>query len=139
MLDTNWLRSPAISTVQDGYICERFYLLNPLIDAQCFSLWMGMAYCVQTVGNINTYPSYPYSSSAIYTLNKSVYTTTTSVLTPMVPTPTSILALLRVSGKKSDYEDYADHVPAEPFQDQSEAENVLGFTKLQGCQLSYAS
>ncbi|KAK4141819.1 LysM domain-protein [Dichotomopilus funicola] len=39
-----------------------FYFLNPQVDkAHCNNLWLGSAYCVKPVGNIQTYPDYPVS------------------------------------------------------------------------------
>lgn len=37
-----------------------FYFLNPGVDnSTCNNLWLGYAYCVKAVGNIQTYPGYP--------------------------------------------------------------------------------
>jgi LysM repeat protein len=43
-----------------GLTLVDFYFLNPQVDsANCTNLWLGYAYCVKAVGNIQTYPSYP--------------------------------------------------------------------------------
>ncbi|KAH7073207.1 LysM domain-containing protein [Paraphoma chrysanthemicola] len=127
-------------TVQDGDFCESislrqgialqdFYWLNPSIDANCTNLWLSTAYCVQSVGDINKYPNYPYSSSAVYTLTKPAYVTTTSVLTPTVPSASPYVPLPRAPGTKADCEDYIDYTSVEPFRDQFESENVRLITE----------
>ncbi|KAH8693418.1 hypothetical protein GQ44DRAFT_765230 [Phaeosphaeriaceae sp. PMI808] len=112
-------------TVQDGDYCESIsirrnialqdlYFLNPSTDSKCLNLWLNTAYCVKAVGDINTYRGYPYSSSAVYTLTKPAYVTTTSVLTPIVPTATPVVDLLHAPGTKSEfpYEDFLEWNPS---------------------------
>ncbi|KAF2000149.1 carbohydrate-binding module family 50 protein [Amniculicola lignicola CBS 123094] len=122
-------------TVQDGDYCESisvrqnialqdFYFLNPSIDKNCTNLWLDTAYCVQAVGDINTYPNYPYSSSAVYTLTSSAYVTTSSVSTSTVPSATPYVRPPHAPGTKTDCEGYVDYIPVTPFQDQSQSENV---------------
>ena len=41
-----------------------FYFLNPEINANCTNLDLGMAYCVEPVGDIETYPGYTVASGA---------------------------------------------------------------------------
>ena len=36
-----------------------FYFLNPQINHNCSNLWSNTSYCVQPVGNIQTYSGYP--------------------------------------------------------------------------------
>ncbi|KAJ8130005.1 hypothetical protein O1611_g3625 [Lasiodiplodia mahajangana] len=40
-----------------------FYFLNPQLNNSCTALWFGNSYCVQPVGNIATYTSYPIGTS----------------------------------------------------------------------------
>jgi hypothetical protein len=68
-------------------------------------------------------------SSAVYTLTKPAYVTTTSLLTPIILIATPVLALPRAPGTKLDCEDYVDHLVVEPFQDQSKADNVRLLTE----------
>jgi hypothetical protein len=98
--------------------------LNPSIDKNCTNLWLDTAYCVQAVGDINTYPNYPYSSSAVYTLTSSAYVTTSSVSTSTVPSATPYVRPPHAPGTKADCEGYVDYIPVTPFQDQSQSENV---------------
>lgn len=83
--------------IQEGDYCDSvsihqnialkdFYFLNPKINANCTNLLLGLAYCVQAVGDISTYSGYP--SSKIYTLTSLTYTTTKSTL-PAVPASTT--------------------------------------------------
>lgn len=135
-------------TVQDGDYCESisvrqsitlqdFYFLNPSVDTKCLNLWLSTAYCVLPVGDISKYPGYPYSSSAVYSLTKPAYVTTTSEFKPVVPSPTARVALPRAPGTKSDCEAYVDALPVDPFQDQSESDNVRLITEsVNSCQFA---
>lgn len=40
-----------------------FYFLNPEINQNCTNLDLGIAYCVEPVGDIHAYPGYPTSTS----------------------------------------------------------------------------
>ena len=111
-------QSDKISHYQD------FYFLDSSMNTQCLNLWLDTAYCVQAVRDISTYPSYPYSMSAIYTITKPAYVTTTSVLTPNIPTTTSVVALPRAPDTESNCKVYVNYIRVEPFQDQSEAEDL---------------
>jgi LysM repeat protein len=43
-----------------GITLADFYFLNSQVDkTRCGNLWLGYAYCVKAVGNIQTYPDYP--------------------------------------------------------------------------------
>ncbi|KAK3295595.1 LysM domain-containing protein [Chaetomium fimeti] len=43
-----------------GITLDDFYFLNHQVDnVSCSNLWLGYAYCVKAVGNIQTYPDYP--------------------------------------------------------------------------------
>jgi hypothetical protein len=122
-------------TVQDGDYCESisirqnialrdFYFLNPSIDADCTNLWLDAAYCIKAVGDINTYPSYPYSTSEVYSLTSSSYVTTSTTVSRTTPSVTPIVALPIAPGTKADCEAYVEYMPVDPFRDQSESENV---------------
>ncbi|KAF2717774.1 carbohydrate-binding module family 50 protein [Polychaeton citri CBS 116435] len=46
-------------TQRQGISLQDFYFLNPEVNStSCNNLYLGYSYCVQAVGNINTYPGY---------------------------------------------------------------------------------
>jgi hypothetical protein len=48
---------------------QNFYFLNPEINANCTNLDLGIAYCVEPVGNVATYSGYSFTTaSAAYTV-----------------------------------------------------------------------
>ncbi|RAH84622.1 hypothetical protein BO86DRAFT_441488 [Aspergillus japonicus CBS 114.51] len=49
-----------------GISLRELYFLNPQLNGTCASLWVGNSYCVQAVGNIDTYSGYT-TSSRVYT------------------------------------------------------------------------
>jgi LysM repeat protein len=52
--------SCAAISLANGITLADFYFLNPGVDSvDCNNLWLGYAYCVKAVGNIQTYPDYP--------------------------------------------------------------------------------
>ena len=51
-------------TVANFLSLSDFYFLNPEINANCTNLDLGIAYCVEPVGNIQTYPGYTMTSGA---------------------------------------------------------------------------
>lgn len=121
--------------VQDGDYCQSisirqnialrdFYFLNPGIDANCTNLWLDTSYCVEAVGDINTYSRYPYSTSAIYSLTSSAYVTTTANVTSIAPSVTPIVALPLAPGTNSGCDAYVEYKAPDPFRDQSESEDV---------------
>lgn len=122
-------------TVQDGDHCESvsirqsialrdFYFLNPSIDEQCTNLLLGIAYCVAAVGDINTYASYPYSTTPAYTLTSPTYTTTTQTLSTVAPSITPLIELPLAPGTLSDCEDYVEHIPVPAIGDQNEQRDL---------------
>lgn len=117
-------------TIQDGDYCEGisiregvalrdFHFLNPSINEQCTNLLLDIAYCVAAVGNINTYISYPYSTSFLYTLTSAIYSTTTQTLSTVEPIITPWVELPIAPGTSSDCEGYVDHFPIPAIADQS--------------------
>lgn len=125
--------------IQEGDYCDSvsihqnialkdFYFLNPEINANCTNLLLGLAYCVQAVGDISTYSGYP-SSSKIYTLTSLTYTTTTSTLPPAAPaSTTAFTALPTAPGTVSDCKAYAEYVPVPGLTDQSQSPDVSVIT-----------
>lgn len=106
-----------------------FYFLNPEINTQCSNLVLGVAYCVQPVGDIQTYSGYPKTTNYI-TLTSNTYTTTTSSSPPKLPLPsaTSTSLLPHASGTLSNcyiYKNYRD-IPA--IIDQSQSDTLATFT-----------
>ena len=50
--------SCALISQREDISLPDFYFLNPEINSTCGNLFLGYSYCVQAVGNINTYPGY---------------------------------------------------------------------------------
>ncbi|KAF4211708.1 hypothetical protein CNMCM5878_002269 [Aspergillus fumigatiaffinis] len=46
--------------------------LNPQLDANCTSLWLGNSYCVQAVGNIKTYSGYGTTTTSYPALSSTI-------------------------------------------------------------------
>lgn len=117
-------------TIQEGDYCEAvsirqslplqdLYYLNPSIDSSCTNLLLDIAYCVAAVGDINTYPSYPYSTTHPYTLATPTFSTTTTSFSTVAPIITPEPAPLPLApGSLTDCEEYAAHfpIPAPDFQ-----------------------
>ena len=106
-----------------------FYFLNPEINTQCSNLILDVAYCVQPIGNIQTYSGYPTTTNFI-TLTSNTYTTTTFTAPPKLPLPsaTSTSLLPHASGTVANcfvYKNYRD-IPA--IVDQSQSGNLALFT-----------
>lgn len=127
-------------TIQSGDYCERislaqgialldFYYLNPSIDSGCTNLWLDTAYCVGAVGDINTYPAYPYSTSLPYSLTSATYTTTTQTTTSIAPSLTPVVPLPLAAGSQSDCAEYFEHMPVEPRLDQHQQPQVPVITE----------
>lgn len=117
-------------TIQDGDYCESvsiqegialrdLYFLNPSLNEQCTNLLLDIAYCVAAVGDINTYISYPYSTSFLYTLTSATYSTTTQTLSTVEPIITPRVELPIAPGTSSDCEGYVDYFPVPAIADQS--------------------
>ncbi|KAK6950779.1 hypothetical protein Daesc_007304 [Daldinia eschscholtzii] len=126
-------------TVQDGDYCENvsirqsislrdFYFLNPSIDANCTNLLLDIAFCVLPVGDINTYPGYPYSTSSIYSLTRSAYVTTTPTLPTAVVSTTPISPLPTAPGTIANCADYVEYIPVQSVADQTQQPDVPLFT-----------
>ncbi|KAJ5907348.1 hypothetical protein N7495_000030 [Penicillium taxi] len=71
-------------TIQDGDTCDNvtakfditsqdFYFLNPQLGGKCSNLWEGNSYCVEAVGNIQTYAGYSTTSRSAYTTLASTF------------------------------------------------------------------
>ncbi|KAF9874971.1 LysM domain-containing protein [Colletotrichum karsti] len=107
-------------SVRDGIALRDFYFLNPSLDSQCTNLLLGIAYCVQAVGNIATYPGYPYSSTqSQYTLASPTYSTTTRTTVPsQAPSSTTRPVLPLASGSLSGCERNVEHIPVPKRADQ---------------------
>lgn len=116
-------------TVADGDNCEElsirsniplqdFYFLNPSINGQCSNLLLDIAYCVAAVGDISTYPSYPYSTSVPYTLSPPTYSTTTQTLSTVAPVITPKVELPIAPGTLDNCSYYVEHVPVPVIVDQ---------------------
>ncbi|KAK1752213.1 carbohydrate-binding module family 50 protein [Echria macrotheca] len=111
-------------SIRQGIALQDFYYLNPSIDTGCTNLWLDTAYCVAPVGDINTYASYPYSTSLPYTLTSPTYTTTTFTPTTIVPSLTPVPTLPIAPGSLSSCDAYVEHVPVPPRADQSVQRDV---------------
>ena len=48
----------ALITIQQTISLQDFYFLNPGINSTCGNLILGESYCIQTVGDIASYPGY---------------------------------------------------------------------------------
>ena len=61
-----------------------FYFLNPEINANCSNLDLGVAYCVEPVGDIRTYPGYTMTSGVptITVVPVSFASVNTAITTP---------------------------------------------------------
>ena len=64
-----------------------FYFFNPDINANCTNLLLGLAYCVQAVGNIATYSGIP-TTSQYTTFTLISYSTLTAITTADEVRPT---------------------------------------------------
>ncbi|KAI0157093.1 carbohydrate-binding module family 50 protein [Hypoxylon sp. FL1284] len=116
-------------TIQAGDYCEAisirlsislkdFYFLNPSIDTDCTNLLLGIAYCVEAVGSISTYPGYP-TTTALYTLTASAYVTTTNVFSTTIASVTPVATLALATGTETDCVDYVEYVPVPGVTDQT--------------------
>ncbi|KAF5004162.1 hypothetical protein FDECE_9300 [Fusarium decemcellulare] len=93
-------------SVANGIDLVDFYFLNPSVDSKCTNLWLDTAYCVEAVGDIAIYTSYPVSlPSTSFTRP----TPTSETTTTRSPLPTFPLA----SGTAEDCVEYTRGVPGE--------------------------
>ena len=121
-------------SVQHGIEIRDFFFLNPSVDdPDCTNLWLETSYCVKAVGDINTYPSYPYSTTPLYTLTPSDYVTTTwPPLQTVAPSATPIVVLPLAAGSHAEADGclrFAQHQPIPIPRDQSEQTDVPSLTK----------
>ena len=115
-------------SVTQGIVLQDFYFLNPGINSTCGNLMLGLAYCVQPVGDISTYKGYP-TTSQFYTLPPISYSTTTSSL-PSAPPPviTPIKHLPMAPGTLEGCEFYVEHYPVPSLQEQAASNKVIGIS-----------
>ncbi|KAF2495511.1 hypothetical protein BU16DRAFT_618299 [Lophium mytilinum] len=126
-------------TIQDGDYCDKvsvyfsialkdFYFLNPEVNSQCTNLVLGVAYCVQAVGDIATYPG--YSNSQFFTLTSMSYST--SLFTTLeyhgYPSPTPTSQLPQAPGTRPNCTSYQNYQPLPTVADQSEVPEILAGT-----------
>lgn len=70
-----------------------FYFLNPELNVNCTNLDLGIAYCVEPVGNIQTYPGYTVSSGApTITVPPATFASVNTAITTPTPITTIIYA-----------------------------------------------
>lgn len=76
-------------SVAESIALKDFYFLNPDINEQCNNLYLGLAYCVEPVGDIETYSAYPQTTNFI-SLPSPTYSTFTQDDTQpfLLPVPT---------------------------------------------------
>jgi hypothetical protein len=132
-------------SIRQGIPARDFYFLNPSVDKpDCVNLWLETAYCVEAVGDINTYSGYPYSTSPIYTLTSSDYVTTTvasvktvkPIATPIVEPPLAPGSLTEAQGCL----EFANHMVVVPQRDQARQMDVPTFTNtINSCDFVSAS
>lgn len=58
----------ALVSVANSISLSDFYLLNPEINQECTNLELGVAYCVEPVGDIQTYPGYTVTGGPTITV-----------------------------------------------------------------------
>lgn len=110
-------------SVKEGISLQDFLFLNPSIDTACSNLWLETSYCVRAVGDINTYTSYPFSTSPVYTLTSSAYDiTSVSTLAPVVAEATPVVELPLAPGSTGESDgclEFASYRAVVPPMDQS--------------------
>jgi hypothetical protein len=92
-------------SIQQGISSKDFYFLNPEIDSNCTNLLLGLAYCVQAVGTIQTYSGYPTTSQFIK-LTSATYSTANATQPYLFPIPTMLPDLPLASGTMTDCQMY---------------------------------
>ena len=78
-------------SLANGISLADFYFLNPNINANCTDLLLGIAYCVQPVGSISTYPGYPTTTQWL-TLPPQTTRTFTTPTQSILPSYTGTLS-----------------------------------------------
>lgn len=95
---------------------------------------LGIAYCVQPVGDISTYKGYP-TTKPIYTLPPISYSTTADTL-PSAPAPviTPITSLPHAPGTKADCKEYVEYYPVPSLEERAAAQKAFGVSEsINGC------
>ena len=121
--------------IQDGDYCDKlsvtysialkdFYFLNPEINTNCTNLLLGLAYCVQAVGNIATYSG--YSTSQFFSLTSASYSTETTTTATEYPVPsvTNEPQLPTASGTVPSCSIYRNYETVSPIIDQSQSADI---------------
>lgn len=102
--------------------------MNPEINANCANLLLGLAYCIQAVGDISTYSGYQ-SSSQFYSLTSMTYTPTTWTLPPVPSASATMVAQFpTASGTIANCEDYVNYQDVHGFVDHSKSPDVSVLT-----------
>jgi hypothetical protein len=125
--------------VQEGDTCEAisirkslmladFYFLNPGINANCTNLLLGLAYCVQPVGDISTYTSYTTTPLG-YTLTSMTFSTTSTEPLPSTqPTIEPPEPFPSAPGTLEDCPYTVERLAESPITDQSQTQEISFFT-----------
>ncbi|KAI8152690.1 hypothetical protein K4K49_003054 [Colletotrichum sp. SAR 10_70] len=121
-------------SIKNSVELRDFFFLNPSVDDPgCGNLWLNTSYCVQPVGDINTYPSYPYSTSPPYTLTPPDYVTTTQpAIETVAPSETPVVEHPLASGSRDEAggcREFVEHVEVPLQKDQSQQPDVPQLTK----------
>lgn len=116
-------------SIRQGISLSDFYFLNPEVNSTCGNLMLGIAYCVQPVGDISTYKGYP-TTSEFYTLPPISYSTTTEPTLSPAPPPetTPIIRLPNAPGTLADCKSYVEHVPIPSLQEQAASNHYFAIT-----------
>lgn len=125
-------------TVQDGDTCQSvsiasviflkdFYFLNPEINASCTNLLLGLAYCVQAVGDISTYSGYATISQFISLTSTSYSTSAAPVFTTQGVLASTTSQNPIASGTLPNCAVYRNFDPPAPVVDQSNSSYVTSF------------
>lgn len=112
-----------------------FFFLNPSVnDPDCDNLWLETSYCVKYVGDINTYPSYPYSTTPPYTLTAPTYVTTTRPpLETVAPSETPVVTHPLAAGSHGEAEgclDFVQHIEVPVRKDHFQQPDVPPLTEI---------
>ncbi|KAF9736405.1 LysM domain-containing protein [Paraphaeosphaeria minitans] len=116
-------------SISNSISLKDFYFLNPEIDSQCSNLVLGVSYCVQAVGDIQTYPGYPVTSRYI-TLTSNTFATTTSSAQVKLPLPsrTATSLLPHASGTTENCFAYKNYREIPAIVDQSQGTDLALYT-----------
>ncbi|KZL86126.1 hypothetical protein CI238_09105 [Colletotrichum incanum] len=122
-------------SVKNAIEVRDFFFLNPSVnDPACDNLWLETSYCVKQVGDINTYPGYPYSTQPLYTLTPSAYVTTTRPpLETVAPSETPIVVHPLAAGSQDEADgclDFVQHIEVPIQKDQFQQPDVPSLTNI---------